>query len=157
MRPKPLTLLITAALAFAIYPALASAAAPVKVTTTSGPFTISDESCGFPVVVEPRQDKLRIFTFSDGRQIITGSYLATATNPENGKSLDINLSGQAVFEPNPDGSATFITNGNTLFFLPGSVQLIHGPIVFDIDSNGDATITVVSSGVTDVCAILSDP
>jgi hypothetical protein len=146
--------LIAAALSVGHWATSASAAAPVKETTTSGPFTISDESCGFPVVVEPRQDKLRIFTFSDGRQVITGSYLATATG--NGKTLSINLSGQATFDPNPDGSATFITNGNTLFFLPGSLQLVHGPIVFDIDANGDANITVVSSAVTDVCAVLSD-
>lgn len=157
MHLRPLTFLIAAALAVAICPALASAAAPVKETTTSGPFTISDESCGFPVVVEPRQDKLRIFTFSDGRQILTGSYLATATNPENGKTLSVNLSGQATFRPHPDGSATFITNGNTLFFFPGSLELIHGPIVFEFDPEGNADIAVVSSSVTDVCAILSDP
>jgi hypothetical protein len=157
MRLRPLTFLIAAALTVASWPALASAAAPVKETTISGSFTVSDESCGFPVVVEPRQDKLRIFTFSDGSQIITGSYLGTATNPENGKTLSVNLSGQGSFSPNPDGSATLILNGNTLFFLPGSLQLIHGPVVLDFDSNGDATITVVSSSVTDVCAILADP
>ena len=149
--------LIVAALSVGIWTASAWAAAPVKETTTSGPFTISADSCGFPVVVEPRQDKLRIFTFSDGRQILSGSYLATATNPENGKSLSVNLSGQGTFKPNPDGSATFISNGNTLFFLPGSLQLVHGPIVFDIEASGDVTITIVSRGVTDVCAVLADP
>jgi hypothetical protein len=150
-----LTTLFAAALAVTICPAFASAAAPVKETTTSGPFTISDESCGFPVVVEPHQDKLRLFTFSDGRELLTASYLATATNPVNGKSIRVNLSGQTTFKPHPDGSATFISRGITLFFLPGSLELIRGPIVFEIDAEGNADITVVSSSVTDVCAILA--
>lgn len=157
MRLRPLVSLFAAALAVAICPAPASATAPVKETTTSGPFTVSDESCGFPVVVVPRQDKLRLYTFSDGRELLTASYLATATNPVNGKSISINLSGQATFKPHPDGSATFIARGTTLFFLPGSLELIHGPIVFEFDAAGDADITVVSRSVTDVCAILADP
>jgi hypothetical protein len=87
--------------------------------------------------------------------VIIGSYLATATG--NGTTLNVNLSGQASFTPNEDGGGTFITNGNTLFSGPRSLQLIHGPIVFDIDPEGNADITFVSSGVTDVCAILADP
>ena len=53
--------------------------------------------------------------------------------------------------------STFTTTGTTLFFLPGSLQLIRGPLVFEFDANGDATITIVSSSVTDVCTVLSDP
>lgn len=150
-------ILIAATLAATILPAVAAAAAPIKETTVSGSFVVSEESCGFAVAVEPRQDKLRIFTFSNGRQIITGSYLATATNVETGKTLDVNLSGQAFFKPNPDGGGTFTTTGTTLFFLPGSLQLIRGPLVLEFDANGDATITIVSSSVTDVCTVLSDP
>jgi hypothetical protein len=152
---RRLAIFLAVAVSVAVFPALASSAAPIMQRTVSGAFTVSEESCGFPVVVQPRHDKLRIFTFSNGRQVITGSYLATATG--NGKTLNINLSGQASFKPNAEGGGTFTTTGTTLFFLPGSLELIHGPIVFEIDPEGNADIRVVSSSVTDVCAILADP
>jgi hypothetical protein len=152
---RRLTILLAAALSVGFFAPLASSAAPVMERTVSGAFTVAAESCGFPVTVEPRHDQLRIFTFSSGRQILTGSYLATATG--NGKSLSINLSGQGSFTPNSEGGGTFVSTGATLFFLPGSLQLIHGPIVFEFDPEGNADITIVSSSVTDVCAILADP
>jgi hypothetical protein len=62
----------------------------------------------------------------------------TATG--NGKTLNINLSGQASFTPNAEGGATFITTGTTLFSGPGSLELIHGPIVFEFDPEGNADI-----------------
>jgi hypothetical protein len=99
------------------------------------------------VTVIPKQDVLHIFTFSGGRQILTGSYVATATG--NGKSLKVNLSGQGTF--NPD-TGVFVSTGGTILIEPGSLLYVHGPIVFD--ANGR---TIISSSVTDVCAVLGDP
>jgi hypothetical protein len=134
-----------AIVAVAVLPALASAAAPTKETTVSGAFVVSAASCGFEVAVEPSQDKLRIFTFQDGHQLLTGSYVATATNLSNGKSIKVNLSGQGV------GTAdTFISTGGTLLIDPGALSYVHGPIIFTADGR-----RIVSSSVVDVCALLA--
>jgi hypothetical protein len=95
----------------------------------------------------PRQDVVRIFTFSDSRQMVTGSYVATASG--NGKSFNVNLSGQGKFNPE---TGVFVSTGGTILIEPGSLLYVHGPIVFD--ANGR---TIISSSVTDVCAVLGDP
>jgi len=142
-------ILLAVAVAVGVLPSLASSAAPVKEMTVSGTLNISADSCGFPVTVIPSKDVLRIFTFGDGRQILTGSYLATATG--NGKSLELNLSGQGVFDPQTE---TFTSTGATLLILDGSLQLVHGPIIF---GPGPADIRIVSHNVVDVCAALASP
>ena len=150
---RPL-MLVAALMAATILPTVAWAAAPVKETTISGSFVVSEESCGFAVAVEPRHDKLRLFTFADGRELLTASYLATATNLDTGKAIQVNLSGQGVFTPNPNGGI-FTTTGNTLLSDPGSLRLIAGPITFELDANGNLIRTVVSQRARDVCAALS--
>ena len=155
MSVRPL-ILGAALMAAMIVSAVAWAAAPVKETTITGNFFVSAESCGFAVILEPRQDKIRFFTFADGRELLTGSYVATATNVETGKSIKVNLSGQGVFRPNPDGSGIFTARGVTLLIDPGSLQLIAGPILFEFDANGNVIgQTVVSNSAKDVCAALS--
>ncbi len=80
----------------------------------------------------------------------------TATNLDTGKSIQVNLSGQGVSTPNPDGSGTFTTTGNTLLSDLGSLRLIAGPIVFEFDTNGNLiSRTIVSQSAKDVCAALS--
>jgi hypothetical protein len=140
-------ILLTAAILAGVWPSLASSDAPTKETTVNGPLNISSDSCGFPVTVVPTQDFVHIFTFSGGRQIFTGSYVATATG--NGKSLNLNLSGQGKFNPE---TGVFVSTGGTILIEPGSLLYVHGPIVFD--PNGR---TIISSSVTDVCAVLGDP
>ena len=107
--------------------------------------------------MEPRHDRLRLFTFSDGRELLTASYLATATNLESGKSVKVNLSGQAVFKVSSDGTSAFRTTGATLLIDPGTLTLVHGPIVFSFDADGIFLgRTVISSSTRDMCAALSD-
>lgn len=130
------------------FPTLALSQAPVRERVSIGSF-VAEGSCAFPVSVEPSLDKFTILTFGDGRQIVTGTYIATATNLDSGKSIDINLSGQSVF--NPD-TGVFSTTGTTLLVDEDALLLVHGPIIFDAEGR-----TIISGAVTDVCAVLSGP
>jgi hypothetical protein len=142
------SIILLSAVVFAgLWPSSASSDAPTKETIVQGTLNISADSCGFPVTVVPKQDVLHIFTFSDVRVILNGSYVATATG--NGKNLNMNLSGQGTFNPE---TGVFVSTGGTILIEPGSLLYVHGPIVFD--ANGR---TITSSSVTDVCAVLGDP
>jgi hypothetical protein len=141
--------LFAVALTAVALPSGALADPPVEEQFPNEPFTIGESSCGFPVLVEPSGGQVRIFTFSNGDQIIAGSFVATATNLDSGKSTHINLSGQGRFDASTD---TFVSTGGTILIDPGSLLYVHGPIVFDASGR-----TIVSSSVTDMCAVLSDP
>jgi hypothetical protein len=151
--------LLAATFSVAVFPPLASSAAPVIERTFSGPFVISTEQCAFTsIIVTPRHDKLRILTFSDGRRIVTASYLATAYASINDeKSLELNLSGQARIRPTAEGGQRTIRTGTNLLLRPGALLLVHGPIVIEQDSQGNFTTTIVGRNVTDLCEYFRDP
>jgi hypothetical protein len=130
------------------FPSPAGADAPVREQIITGSFLL-ERSCAFPVSVVPSHDKGRLLTFSDGRQLFTGSYLATATNVDSDRSISLNLSGQSKFDP---ATGVFSTTGTTVLSDPGSLVLVHGPIIFDPQGR-----TIISSSVTDLCEVLSSP
>jgi hypothetical protein len=130
------------------FPTLALAQAPVREKVSIGSF-VAESSCAFPVSIDPSLDQFTILTFGDGRQIVTGTYVATATNLDTGKSVDINLSGQSIFNPE---TGVFSTTGTTLLVDEDALLLVHGPIIFDAEGR-----TIISGSVTDMCAVLSDP
>jgi hypothetical protein len=153
------SILLAAVLSVTAFPPSASPVAPVMERTFSGPFVLSTEFCDFAsIIVSPRHDKLRIFTFSDGRRIITSSYLATAFDSVNEKLLKLNLSGQARVQPTADGGRTITRTGTNLLARPGSVLLVHGPIVVELDADNNLIdITIVGHVVTDLCEFFRDP
>ena len=63
---RQLTLLIVIVLGALVLIPNALAVKPVKETTVSGGFLVDEDSCGFPVFVEPRHDRLRLFKQSHG-------------------------------------------------------------------------------------------
>jgi hypothetical protein len=138
--------LFAVAFAAMAFPSLSLADAPVQEVFPNESFVVDASSCGFPVLVEPKGGQIKIFTFSNGDQIIAGPFVATLTNQDNGKSTHINLSGQGRFDA---ATGTFVSTGGTILIDPGSLLYVHGPIVFD--GNGR---TIISSSVTDMCAVL---
>lgn len=140
--------LLPLALAAMVFPSIALADPPVQEVLPNEPFVIDASSCGFPVLVEPRGGQFRLLTFSNGDQIISGAFVATVTNLDNGTSTHINLSGQGMFDAS---TGVFVSNGGTILIDPGSLLYVHGPIVFDASGGR----TIISHAVTDMCAVLS--
>jgi hypothetical protein len=137
-------------LAAMVFPSLALADPPVQEVLPNEPFVIDEGSCGFPVLVEPRGGQFRLLTFSNGDQIISGAFVATVTNLDNGTSTHINLSGQGKFDA---ATGVFVSTGGTILIDPGALLYVHGPIVFDAFGGR----TIISGSVTDMCAVLSGP
>lgn len=146
---RRLTLFVLA-LAAMVFPSLALADPPVQEVLPNEPFVIDEGSCGFPVLVEPRGGQFRLLTFTNGDQIISGAFVATVTNLDNGTSTHINLSGQGMFDAS---TGDFVSTGGTILIDPGALLYVRGPIVFDASGGR----TIISASVRDMCAVLSGP
>jgi hypothetical protein len=99
---------------------LASAAQAVPPTReTEPPFDFDNVSlfCGFPLRAETLQNNIKITTFSDGRQLVTGSHTYRLTNLASGKSLVLKDAGNLI--TNPDETSETFTGRLVLFLFPG--------------------------------------
>jgi hypothetical protein len=87
-------------LLFAAMVATAAQAVP-PTRTTEPPFDFSNSSlfCGFPLRVETLRNNVKITTFSDGRQLVTGSHTSRLTNLSSGKSLVLTDAGNVKTNP----------------------------------------------------------
>jgi hypothetical protein len=149
----------------ALAPSPAAADQPVREGLPAAPFTLDASICGFAVDVAFPTNKEFSTTFANGKQIITGALTATLTNENSGKSIGINISGPGSFVPNGDGTTTFTLSGRSLIFLlpnqigpgtPGRLILTSGPVVFQIDQNGNLTsLSITSASVQNMCAALA--
>ena len=95
----------------------ALAAPPTR--STEPPFEIENSSvfCGFPLRAETLRNNVKITTFSDGRQLVTGSHTGRLTNLSSGKSLVITDAGNLMTDP---GQTTDTFHGKLVLFLfPG--------------------------------------
>jgi hypothetical protein len=99
---------------------VASAAQAVPPTrSTEPPFDIKNSSlfCGFPLRAETLRNNVKITTFSDGHQIVTGSHSSRLTNLSSGKSLIITDAGNLMTDPE---QTTDTFHGRLVLFLfPG--------------------------------------
>ena len=87
--------------------------------STEPPFDIENSSvfCGFPLRAETLRNNVRITTFSDGRQLVTGTHTGRLTNLSSGKSLVITDAGSLVTDPE---QTTDTFHGRVVLFLfPG--------------------------------------
>ena len=89
----------------------ASADKPVREFLPAGDFTLTGV-CPFPVREQVVTNNEFITTFTDGRQLITGSFKVRATNLDSDESLDLNISGPGVITENSDGSVTLDAHGS---------------------------------------------
>jgi hypothetical protein len=127
---------------------VAQADQPV-ITPAPGSDFVDTTSCGFPVSVHFTVNGETAKTFSSGKTIITGPFVAQFS--ANGKSVTLNVAGPVTITPT-DGSVLFIgrgvgagpvstPTGVTLGYLAGTVSidpttgvatLVHGHMLLDI-------------------------
>jgi len=99
---------------------LTSAAQAVPPTrTTEPPFDFDNSSlfCGFPLRAETLRNNVKITTFSDGRQLVTGSHTYRLTNLATGESLVLTDAGSLT--TNPEQTTDTFTGRVVLFLFPG--------------------------------------
>jgi hypothetical protein len=133
-------------------------------------FTVSG-ACSFDVYVDLLANKEYNTTLVDQAGnptaiITTGVLKVSLTNLDNGKSIDLNISGPGKLVTNPDGSLTQTTHGPWLwFFSPGVLPdfsprmfFISGQMVAQFDASGNQTgLQIIGGKPVDLCAALADP
>src|SRR5829696_8589445 len=87
-RTSILAVAVLAALLFAAVVASTAQAVP-PTRETEQPFDFDSNSlfCGFPLRAETLRNNVKITTFSDGRQVVTGGRTVRVTNLSSGESL----------------------------------------------------------------------
>ncbi len=106
------------------------------------------------------------FTDANGdpsRMITQGSLVVRLTNPENGESIVLNISGPGELVFHADGSSTQTARGTWfLFFFEGQLGagmsgtsfVNSGQVVFVNNADGTATILSQTGKMEDVCVTL---
>lgn len=168
MRRRLAGLLVTV-LAVAITATAAHADKPLREGLPAEDFFLEGGLyCAFDLSAEVLVNREVITSFYDEdgnltRQIITGRLTYRLTNVETGASLDVNISGPAVFTFHPDGALTFEFFGRALLFYyenqfgdgaPGEVYIITGHTTVHYDAEGNRTFTQTGER-EDMCAALS--
>ena len=90
--------------------------------------------------------------------IISGNFVATLVNAATGTSLTLNISGQFVITPNPDGSQSLVAHGRNLFFtdVPEPFFRFHrGRAVLTITDEFGLILEEVRGKGFDVCEALA--
>src|SRR5688500_7048077 len=100
--------------------ASAPAAPPERFKLEPSAFTIG-EICDFNVeYAEVRVHGHEIVFFNRSgdvrKTIISGNFVAKLVNATTGTSLTLNISGQFVITPNPDGTMRLLAHGRNVFF-----------------------------------------
>jgi hypothetical protein len=95
----------------------AQAAPPTR--TTEPPFDFDNIStfCGFPLRAETLRNNVKITTFSDGRQLVTGRHTGRLTNLATGKSLALTDAGSLTTDP--EQTTDTFSGRVVLFLFPG--------------------------------------
>jgi hypothetical protein len=122
----------------------ASAARPIHIKLEPSAHFIMTGACpfGFELIELRVHGNLLDFVDKAGefrRTIIAGNFVIGITNLETNKSLTLNISGQFIMTPTPDGSLTLAAHGRNLFFTidPESFTVLH---------RGRAVLTATASG-----------
>jgi hypothetical protein len=134
-----------------------------------GPVTVDALFCGSRIKLVPVADKsyTKVLKTSDGSMtfLSTGSVKVSLANPQTGKTITENISGQGRTTVFPDGSVTGADKGHTLlllapadakrFGLPG-LSVTAGLLTGTVAADGTITSQSLHGHVlVDVCAALS--
>lgn len=128
--------------------------------TTEPPFDFNTSLfCGFQVRSETLQNNVKITTFSDGRQIVTGRRIVRLTNVSTGASLVVTDAGHLATDP---AQTVDTFTGSLLLplfpvepFGPG-VYLFHGKVVATFAPGGFFYSNLDVTGTRiDLCAALA--
>jgi hypothetical protein len=145
----------------------APAARPEKIRLEPSQFTI-EGICGFPVELHDLVVRANIMLFFNrhgelSKIIIAGHYSTKLTNAETGTAITLNLSGQFIQRPNPDGSFTLFAHGRNLFFTlaPEPFMIFRGgrvvaTLTFSEEAGLEIVINKVSGRGFDVCEVLDN-
>jgi hypothetical protein len=156
-------ILTTASIMLALVP-VASADKPTREFLPSEDFVI-EGICPFAVDVHILANNAFITTFSDGRQLLTGTLKVRLTNLDDpSKSLDVNISGPGVQRVTEEGEFVLKATGRWLFFFspgdlgpgdPGLLVITTGLAILRVDAEGNFSFTHRTGTTTDVCAALA--
>jgi hypothetical protein len=106
----------------------AQATPPTRSTEPPFEFESSSVFCGFPMRAETLRNNVKITTFSDGHQLVTGSHAYRLTNLATGKSLEVTDAGSLT----TDAAQTVDTfSGRVVLFLFPGEPLGPGAWLFD--------------------------
>lgn len=137
---------------------VALADAPVRDPLPASTFTLDATVCGFPVEIAVATNNEFVTTFSSGKVLITGRYVADITG--HGTTITVNASGPAVI----NGSTVTFRGGTTLFARPGdlgpgspgSFILAHGPVTVVYDETGGiVSVDATPARTVDLCGALA--
>lgn len=95
----------------------AHAKPPTRETEPPFDFDSSSVFCGFPLRAETLRNNLKITTFRDGRQLVTGGRTVRLTNLSSGESLVLRDAGSVT--TNPERTVETLTGRVVLFLFPG--------------------------------------
>jgi len=113
---------------------VAQAAPPTRTTEPPLDFASNALFCGFPLRAETLKNNVKITTFSDGHQLVTGSHTGRLTNLSSGKSLVITDAGSLI--TNSEKTAETFHGKTVLFLFPGEP---FGPGAWLFTGRVDAT------------------
>jgi hypothetical protein len=116
-RTSILAVALLGALFAAMVASTAQAVPPTRETEQPFDFDSNSLFCGFPLRAETLRNNVKITTFSDGRQLTTGSHTYRLTNLSTGKSLVLTDAGNLI--TNPEQTTDTFTGRLVLFLFPG--------------------------------------
>ena len=111
---------LVAAVLYCALAGLATATPPTRTTEPPADFASDSVFCGFPLRSETLRNNVKILTFSDGRQLVTGSREVRLTNLSTGKSLVLTDAGSLKTDT-AQTTDTF-TGRLVLFLFPADVS-----------------------------------
>lgn len=159
---KGLLVLLVAAVCAAVLAGGAGADRPIREFMPQTDDVISG-ACPFDVGLTILRNEAHLTTFSDGRQLVTGSLKVRLTNltPGSGKSIDLNASGPGLLTETATAFEIKAEGRWFWFFLPGELGpgspgmavATSGLAYLRGDANG-LTFTP-SKNTTDICAALA--
>jgi hypothetical protein len=156
-------ILTTASIMLALVP-VASADKPTReFLPTEG--LVIEGICPFAVDIHILANNAFLTTFSDGRQLTSGTLKVRLTNLDDpSKSLDVNISGPGVARVTEEGEFVLKATGRWLFFFfpgdlgprdPGLLVITTGLAIQRFDAEGNASFTHRTGTTTDVCTALA--
>ena len=143
--------------ALAVLPGTALAAKPIAQFHDHFTDSFSDEICGIPVDVELVVTD-NFFLYADESFKDTSSFMATFTNPVNGKSVNLSSAGQITGSAIVDEEAGTVTFVTTYKGLPEKIQTANGRVLlrdagiisfvdtFDLDTGEFISSDVIIKG-----------
>jgi len=157
MRTSKAALVLALVLTVVALPPSATSAKPIKEPAPL-PDSFVDPTCGFPILIEVRDQNEFIKIFDSGRTIVTGTLKIRMSAGE--KSIELNISGPS--HTSEDGMLVLGGRSVNPFpagaLGPGShavILLNSGRMVVTFDEEGNPTLIDIVGSSTDLCAVLA--